>query len=150
MAVEMQLQVVASLLHQGRTLDRLSTSLMLLGLAAAVLQLTFLAPVPIVLVLSAWLIPLGLLQKYWALRVAFDAQLFTLMASDTEALPARTQALDLALHALGLQRAEHGARPWPERQRGALKLLRIQALLVAAQFLPVAATLLTAPWFLVF
>ncbi|MEO6675821.1 MAG: hypothetical protein ABIO21_00475 [Pseudomonas sp.] len=146
MPVEMELQVVASLLRRGRSLDQLSTGLTLLGLLFGLLQLLLITPVALGLSLSAWLIVLGLLQKYWAFRVAFDADLFALVARDADALPDRTQALDHALQSLGLQPANRAGRPWVERQRGALKLLRNQAVLLLAQVLPALAVILASPW----
>ncbi|MEB0222802.1 hypothetical protein [Pseudomonas sp. 10S4] len=146
MPADMELQMVASLLRRGRTLDQLSTGLTLLGVLFGLLQLLLITPVALGLILSAWLIVVGLLQKYWALRVAFDAELFELVARDADALPDRTQALDQALQNLGLQPANRAGRPWAERQRGALKLLRNQAVLLAAQVLPTLAVILASPW----
>jgi len=146
MPADMELQMVASLLRRGRTLDQLSTGLTLLGVLFGLLQLLLITPVALGLILSAWLIVVGLLQKYWALRVAFDAELFELVARDADALPDRTQALDQALQNLGLQPANRAGRAWAERQRGALKLLRNQAVLLAAQVLPTLAVILASPW----
>ena len=69
MPVDMELHVVASLLRRGRTLDQLSTGLTLLGVLFGLLQLLLITPTAPFLILSAWLIILGLWQKYWALRV---------------------------------------------------------------------------------
>ncbi|PKH35919.1 hypothetical protein BI292_08080 [Pseudomonas sp. 43NM1] len=154
MPVEVELQVVASLLRHGRSLDQLSTGLTLLGVLFGLLQWLLVTPLALGLILSVWLIVTGLWQKYWAFRVAFDADLFALMARDggadadaqALALAQRTSALDQALQNLGLQPAERAGRPWPERQRGALKLLRNQAVLLAAQVLPTVAVILASPW----
>lgn len=75
MPVDMELQVVASLLRRGRSLDQLSTVLTVLGVLFGLLQLLLITPVTFGLLLSAWLIVTGLWQKYWAFRVAFDADL---------------------------------------------------------------------------
>ena len=154
MPVEVELQVVASLLRRGHSLDQLSTGLTLLGVLFGLLQWLLVTPMALGLILSVWLIVTGLWQKYWAFRVAFDADLFALMArdggadadADVQALAQRTSALDQALQNLGLQPADRAGRPWPERQRGALKLLRNQAVLLAAQVLPTAAVILASPW----
>ena len=154
MPVEVELQVVASLLRRGRSLDQLSTGLTLLGVLIGLLQWLLVTPFALGLILSVWLIFTGLWQKYWAFRVAFDADLFALMArdgraaadADAQALAQRTSALDQALQNLGLQPADRAGRPWPERQRGALKLLRNQAVLLAAQVLPAVAVILASPW----
>lgn len=135
MPAEMELQLVATLLRQGRSLDRLSSGLSLLalglGLAIALLEM----PSPCTAAFAASIVLLGLAQKYWAVRVAFDAELFALLAVDASRLEQRTQALDQALANLGLQPANNAGRPWSERGRGALRLLRIQSLLLAAQVL---------------
>ena len=73
MPINVELQVVASLLRRGRTLDQLSTGLTLLGVLFGVLQLLLFTSVVLGQTLSAWLIVVGLIQKYWAIRVAFDA-----------------------------------------------------------------------------
>ncbi|MET1068319.1 MAG: hypothetical protein ABWY28_09945 [Pseudomonas prosekii] len=152
MPVEVELQVVAGLLRRGRSLDQLSTGLTLLGVLIGLLQWLLVTPLALGLILSVWLIVTGLWQKYWAFRVAFDADLFALMArdggadADAQALAQRTSALDQALQNLGLQPADRAGRPWPERQRGALKLLRNQAVLLAAQVLPTVAVILASPW----
>lgn len=146
MPIKMELQVVASLLRRGRTLDQLSTGLTLLGVLFGVLQLLLSTSVVLGQTLSAWLIVVGLIQKYWAIRVAFDADLFELVARDADALPDRTQALDQVLQNLGLQPVNRAGRPWAERQRGALKLLRNQAALAGAQVVPILAAILASPW----
>ena len=142
MPADMQLQVVASLLRRGRSLDQLSTGLTLLGVLFGLAQLLMVSITPICLLLSLWMIILGLLQKYWALRVAFDADLFALMAKDIE----RTGELDQTLQTLGLQPTNRASRPWTERRRGALKLLRKQAYLLGAQVLLTLAVILASPW----
>lgn len=156
MPVEVEWQVVASLLRRGRSLDQLSTGLTVLGVLFGLLQWLLVTPLALGLILSVWLIVTGLWEKYWAFRVAFDADLFALMARDggadadadaqALALAQRTSALDQALQNLGLQPADRAGRPWPERQRGALKLLRNQAVLLAAQVLPTLAVILASPW----
>lgn len=146
MPVDMELHVTASLLRQGRSLDQLSTGLTLLGVLFGLAQLLMTSIIPLCLILSTGLIILGLLQKYWALRVAFDADLFALVARNADPLPERTRSLDLALQNLGLQSATRAGRPWAERQRGALKLLRKQAILLAAQVLLTLAAFLASPW----
>ncbi|NWA69643.1 hypothetical protein [Pseudomonas reactans] len=142
MPADMELQVVASLLRRGRSLDQLSTGLTLVGVLFGLAQLLMASIAPICLLLSLWMIILGLLQKYWALRVAFDADLFALLARDID----RTPDLDQALQTLGLQSAKRVGRPWTERRRGALKLLRKQAWLLGAQALLTLVVILASPW----
>ncbi|CAI8755502.1 hypothetical protein [Pseudomonas serbica] len=146
MSIDMQLQATANVLRRGDSLDRLSTGLTLLGALLGLSQ--YLVPGPGLwsLVCSGGLLVLGLWQKYWALRVGFDADLFRHLADRAEDLPQRTQDLDQALTALGMQPAERGGRPWSERITGALKLLRRQALLVVAQVLLTLFFILASPW----
>lgn len=146
MSSDMELHSVASLLRQGRSLDQFSTGLTLLAALLGLGQWLLGRIDPWLLLFSAVLFTLGVLQKYWALRVAFDADLFQRVADGTHPLVERTQALDQALVALGLQPAGRGGRPWSERQNGALRLLRRQSLLLAAQVILTLGFILTSPW----
>lgn len=147
MASEMQLQLVASLLRRGRQLDRLSGGLTLLALAGGLAPLLGGKPNPASALLCGLLVMLGLAQKYWAVRVALDGELFARLARQPEQLAARTQQLDQALAGLGLQPATAGGRDWDARSRGALQLLRRQALWLGAQVLLALAAILAMPWF---
>lgn len=143
MSTDMQLQVVACLLRQGRSLDHLSTGLTCLGVVVLGLAPLLTLPVaPIVLLLSLGIIIVGLLHKYWALRVAFDADLFALMADALH----HTPQLDLALQTLGLQPGNKTGRSWTERCHGALALLHKQAWLFGAQVLLTLAAISTSFW----
>ena len=146
MSIDMHLQVTASLLRRGGSLDRLSTGITLLGALLGLSQYFMTSLEYWGLVCSASLVLLGVLQKYWALRVAFDADLFQNLATDAHHISDRTEALDQALAALRLQSSGRGGRPWNERINGAPKLLRRQALLVAAQVLLTAFFILAGPW----
>ncbi|WP_459745853.1 hypothetical protein [Pseudomonas sp. 3A(2025)] len=145
MSADMQLHVVASLLRRGRALDNLSTGLTLVSLAAGLIRLwitsgslSFVLPVVCVVIL-------GLIEKYYALRVAFDADLFQRLGNDARPLSENTQALDQALSALGLQPADKAGRPWAVRSQGALRLLRQQLLFVALQVVVLLGALLILP-----
>lgn len=142
MASDMQLQATASLLRRGASLDHLSTGLTLLGAAFGMSHYLFSGLGGWVVTGSIALLLLGLLQKYWALRVAFDAELFHCVANLEQPLAQRSESLDQALVALGLQPAARGGRPWSERIRGALNLLRRQALMVLLQVLVVVGLIL--------
>lgn len=146
MSIDMQLQVTASLLRRGDLLDRLSNGLTLLGALFGLSQSLLAEQGFWSATCSCGLLLLGLGQKYWALRVAFDADLFQRLAERAENLPEHTLSLDQALTTLSLQPAEHGGRPWSERITGALQLLRSQALLVAAQVLLTLFFILAGPW----
>ncbi|MFK8330032.1 hypothetical protein M2D63_008465 [Pseudomonas sp. BJa5] len=146
MSTDMELHCVASLLRRGRSLDQLSTGLTLLGVVLGLVPCWLGAFNPWALTVACALLLLGLAEKYWALRVAFDADLFQRLADSPSALNENTRALDNALAALGLQPATGTQRPWRDRSRGALNLLRRQALLLAAQLLLILGCLLTSPW----
>lgn len=144
MSADMQLHVVASLLRRGRTLDNFSTGLTLLSLAVGMLQL-WITAMPL---LTAWLgtlVVLGLVEKYYAMRVALDADLFHTVGRDARPLSDTTQALDQALITLGLQPPGKAGRPWAVRSQGALRLLRWQLALVVVQLLVLLAPLLVFP-----
>ncbi|BCQ65976.1 MULTISPECIES: hypothetical protein [Pseudomonas] len=146
MSTEMQLYSVASLLRRGRALDQLSTGLTLLGALYGLGQYLLTSVTLGGLLVSLALVLLGLVEKYLALRVAFDADLFQRVADAPTTLEHSTQALDQALSALGLQPAQRGGRPWDQRSRGALGLLRRQALLLATQVLVILSVILVSPW----
>jgi len=146
MSSDMELHAVASLLRRGHSLDQFSTGLTLLAALLGLGQCLLGRIDPWLLLFSALLFTLGVLQKYWALRVAFDADLFQRVADGTHPLAERTEALDRALNALGLQPAERGGRLWTERSHGALRLLRRQSLLLAAQVVLTLGFILSSPW----
>ena len=146
MVTEMQLFTLASLLRRGKALDGLSSAVTLLGLAIGLAPLLGAPAQPLSALFCALLLLLGLVEKYWALRVALDAELFQHLADDAEHLALRTLDLDQALTRLGLQPANLVARSWDERSRGALRLLRLQALSLLAQLLLAVAIMLGLPW----
>lgn len=146
MASEMQLTLVAALLRRGRGLDLLSNALTLLALAYGLAPLLGAPPSAASGVLCGLLVMLGLAQKYWAIRVALDAELFTRLAEDLGRLVSRTTELDQALLQLGLQKAAPAMRGWDERCRGALRLLRLQAAWLVAQLLLALVVILAMPW----
>lgn len=136
----MNLYLVASLLGRGRQLERLSDGITLLALAYGLAPLVIHLP-PLASAVCAVLLGLGLLHKYWAIRVALDAALFARLATSAD-LAGDTQALDRALFDLNLKPHAHDARDWPARSEGALSLLRRQALCLTAQVVLALTTLL--------
>lgn len=145
MASEMQLQLVAGLLRRGKSLDRLSSGLSLLALIIGLGPLLgFMALTTGGAVCVALLI-CGLLQKYYALRVALDAELFASLAAAPEQLDRRTSELDQALLLIG-HKANQGSRSWEQRSQGALRLLRLQALWLGLQLLIALAAIVLMPW----
>jgi hypothetical protein len=146
MISDMELHTVASLLRRGHSLDQLSTGLTLLAALLGLAQLLVGSVNPWLLCFSVVIFLLGVLQKYWAQRVAFDADLFQRMADSTQSLAERTYTLDQALTALGLQPVERSGRLWTERRHGALLLLRRQSLLLATQVVLTLGVILASPW----
>ncbi|SFO63715.1 hypothetical protein SAMN03159304_04333 [Pseudomonas sp. NFACC24-1] len=146
MISDMELHTVASLLRRGHSLDQLSTGLTLLGALLGLGQWLVGVIDPWLLLLSVALLVLGVLEKYWALRVAFDADLFQRMADSSQSLAERTYTLDQALISLGLQPAARAGRLWTERRHGALLLLRRQSRLLAVQVVLVLGFILASPW----
>ncbi len=131
--MQADLLLVAALLRRGRSLDHFSSAL---SLAAVIFGLAPWLGAPaslaLALICTALLI-LGLAEKYWALRVALDAELFQRLAEAGEQLDSQTHALDQALQKLGLQNAQLAGRDWSLRAQGALGLLRKQALCLLLQ-----------------
>ncbi|MFV3327203.1 hypothetical protein ACNFG0_12110 [Pseudomonas sp. NY15372] len=140
----MNLYLTASLLGRGRQLERLSDGITLLALAYGLSPLVTRLP-PLASLLCAVMLVLGLLHKYWAMRVALDAELFARLAASDD-LARDTQALDHALFELKLKPDASDPRAWPARSQGALGLLRRQALCLALQLALALATLLTLPF----
>jgi hypothetical protein len=147
MHAEMELHVVIGLLLRGRSLDNLSSALTVLALGFALAAPLLISPFSVLATaLLLAVAVLGLMQKYWALRVALDADLFALLAKEPSRLTPSTQALDQALVSLGLLPTPPRARSTSERSRGALRLLRAQALLLTSQVLLTTGAALNLTW----
>jgi len=141
-----QLALTAHLLQRGRQIERLSDGISLIALAVGLAPLFIATRHPaLASALCALLLVLGLAQKYHALRVALDAELIGALANDAGRLSSRTRALDQSLHELGLQGAGHD-RDWLARCRGALRLLRGQAICLGLQVALALFGLLLLPW----
>ena len=146
MSHEMQLHIVASLLRRGKALDNLSTGLTLLCVGFGLVQLLITVPNALLLVVVVIGVLLGILEKYYAIRVGFDADLFHMVASDPQWLSDRTAAMDDALAQLGLAPVNKNTRSWASRSQGALKLLRQQLLFLAVQLLVLLSAIVIFPW----
>lgn len=135
MSADPALLLVASLLRRGRSLDRLSTALTALSFALGLFGALNVGRSLAFGLVMASVVFLGILQKFFALRVELDAELFDALARAPERLEENTRKLDDALTSLLAVPAENAGRSWTERSRGALRLLHRQALLCAAQWL---------------
>lgn len=140
----MTLHVVASLLGRGKQLEHLSDGLTLLALAYGLAPLLGAQLQPLASLLCIVLLVLGVLHKYWAIRVALDAELFDRLAASHD-LATDTQALDRALFELKLKPQATDSRAWPARSQAALALLRRQAMCLGLQLSLALVTLLTLP-----
>jgi len=124
-----QARLAAALLAQGRALDRWSLAFTALALAGLLLNNP-----PGLLAQSCLTacVLLGLVQKYYALRVGLDEPVFAAWAEgwmrDGANPTADLAAFDQSLKDLGLTKAQEAkTRPLPERVHGALGLFARQA-----------------------
>ncbi|MBD9634065.1 hypothetical protein [Pseudomonas sp. PDM19] len=143
MSVDPALILVASLLRRGSSLNGLSSALTVLALALGFYGVLMASATLAFSLSMALLVLLGLVQKFYAMRVALDADLFEAMANAGEALAEKTRQLDDALATYVGVSADKTGRPWSERSRGALALLRRQVQLCAAQWLIALLCLIT-------
>ncbi|MFY9960190.1 hypothetical protein [Pseudomonas sp.] len=134
MTSQTSLAVVASLLKRGHQVERLADGVSLLALFFGLAPLLIGAPSHwFSTALCALLLLAGLLQKFFAIRVALDADLFAQLATRGEQLVQHTQALDQALFSLGLKASQVDNRDWTTRSRAAMRLLRQQVLCFTVQ-----------------
>ncbi len=131
--MQADLLLVAALLRRGRSLDHCSAALSLVAVLFGLAPWLGAPASPALALICGALLITGLAEKYWALRVALDAELFQRLAEAGEQLDSQTHALDQALQNLGLQNAQQGGRTWHVRCHGALRLLRKQALCLLLQ-----------------
>lgn len=131
--MQADLLLVAALLRRGRSLDHFSSALSLVAVAFGLAPWLGAPPSLMLALLCAALLVAGLAEKYWALRVALDAELFQRLAEFGDQLDSQTHALDQALQNLGLQNAQQADGSWSLRAQGALGLLRKQALCLLLQ-----------------
>jgi hypothetical protein len=115
--------VTAALLERGRTINGFSIALIIGAILAIALRI--LEPIALALSILA-----GLAQVYLALRVAFDAALFRLLAGQPD-----LDALDAALTELRLLPAAKAGRPLGPRIAGARRLFVAQIAAAALQLL---------------
>lgn len=144
MASEMHLRLIAAMLRRGKALDRASSALSLLALVIGLGPLLGFMALSTGAAVCIALLGCGLIQKYYALRVALDAELLASLAAAPEQLDRRTAELDQALASLGRQ--IEPARSWEQRTQGAVRLLRLQALWLALQLLVALAAIVLMPW----
>ena len=120
-------QVCAIFLRQGRLLDRLAMGLALLGLLLTLAPAWGFATPLAYWLLGGLLLLIGCVEKYWALRVALDADLFQHIRQLS------LSGLDQALTEQQLLPSNKASRSLNDRCRGAYRLLRWQLLCVLLQ-----------------
>ncbi|SDY38871.1 hypothetical protein [Hymenobacter psychrophilus] len=125
-------RVTLGFLRAGRVLDGTSSVLLLATLGRGLLPLEMGAAVGLVGALL-----LAALAKYYAWRVALDADFFALLHEQPEA----TADFDAALANFRGRTTPPSSTP-ESRWRGARQLVQRQALVVAAQLLAIAALLI--------
>lgn len=116
-----QALVAARFLRAAERSDWFSIALTLLALFAIVTGS--------VMLIASIVAALGLIARYYALRISFDARLLEDITSDNLA----TADLDTALSTIGFVKPEKTGRAWPDRCRGAKRLVLFYELTVAAQ-----------------
>ena len=133
-------RVTQGFLRAGRVVDATSTVLLLvtlLGVLGVLAGLTRAAAAPELIALGLAL-ALGLLAKYYAWRIALDAEFFGLLADQ----PQQAEAFDAALTTFLGRKNMPPPRTLENRWQGARRLVVRQALVVAGQLLAVGALLL--------
>lgn len=132
MTTALELRLMAILLGEGARID--ATSRWLLGVTALLLPILVLLPastdrVRLFVVLLASLVA-GVLQLYCAIRCGFDRAVMEALAARVEHqrddAATVADALDQALHSLGLQAPHRSGRGWPARWRGMRRWLQAQ------------------------
>lgn len=141
----LHLALVSSLLKRGASLDQISSLLTVLGLLFSLAPLLGGMLNSALVLAGLMLVLLGIYQKYWALRVALDADLLTALASHKDIGLAGCE-LDNALQQLGLAPDNLPERSILSRSQGALRLLRYQALCLGGQVSLLLAGALVASW----
>ena len=127
-----RLRLTADALAAAATIDTLATGLTLAGVAGIVLALA--QPVAALAALAlTGVVVLGLVAKWMALRVSFDARVFAELVDAVHKSGFRTDHLDRALRGVGMLPNRKESRDWDTRCRGALRLMRILGWLTAAQ-----------------
>ena len=127
-----RLRLTADALAAAATIDTLATGLTLAGVAGIVVALALPVAAPATAALAG-VVVLGLVAKWMALRVRFDARVFAELVDAVHKSGFRTDHLDRALRGVGMLPDRKESRDWDTRCRGALRLMRILGWLTVAQ-----------------
>ncbi len=127
-----RLRLTADALAAAVTLDALATGFTLVAAAATALASHHPVGLP-VLALLVCVILLGLVAKWHALRVRFDAMVFATLVDAVPKSGFHTGHLDRALRGVGMLHPDKEGRDWDSRCHGALRLMRRLGWITAAQ-----------------
>jgi hypothetical protein len=132
--------IAAALLRRGAMVHRASFILTIAALLTGVaMAIATAKPGTIWLAVGPTVVGLGVVEFWLAGRVAIDADLFAAIA----AKDADLGGFDRAMQALGLMPPHKAGRPVEARVRGAMRLLKLQGLALAAQLAaPIAGALM--------
>ena len=124
-----QIQLTSALLQHSKSIDLLSTLLLLATIAATLVS-------PFIFIISCLLLitgVLGLFLKYIALRLSFDREVFAWFSQvPAQDMDRHTEQMDNSLNQLQLISA--GSKPnWDERCQGTNRLIRTQFILCCLQ-----------------
>jgi hypothetical protein len=114
--------VMAAMLRRGRMLHAVSAPVTVTSFIAAPALAVFGGP-PLLTIDASITFIAGLIETFFAMRVALDADLFDDLAGGRLDL----DSLDTAFERVGLASGERLGRPLAERLEGARRLLRVQA-----------------------
>ncbi|MCC6195389.1 MAG: hypothetical protein IT518_13060 [Burkholderiales bacterium] len=131
-ALAWRLRLTADALRAASTLDTLATGLTLIAAAGIGAALWHPVHVYTIAFLAAQVV-LGLVAKWTAVRVRFDAQVFAALADAVQHSGFRLEHLDRALRGVGMLAADKEGRDWDTRCQGALGLMRSLGRLTLAQ-----------------
>lgn len=131
-ALAWRLRLTADALAAASTVDALSTGFTLVAAAGMGIALWHPVHAFAIAILAAQLV-LGLVAKWAAVRVRFDAVVFAALVDAVQRSGFRTEHLDRALRGVGMLPANKEGRDWDTRCKGALGLMRTLARLAAVQ-----------------
>lgn len=139
---EIDMVTFCSLLALSKPLDVFSTLLTMLaltiGLLTSQIDLSLLVSMDCLVVFM-----IGLVEKYYALRIAFDKKLFAYLAKHSQQLPEQLKQLDHTLANLNLIKViPSPTRPMTERQKGTMKILKKQSIMLGLQIIALIAVII--------
>ncbi|WP_392560908.1 hypothetical protein RHO12_06805 [Orbus sturtevantii] len=123
---------MSCLLQQGKNIDMTSTFIAIITIFCCCCSLFLQLPlVAIIGLLGMISVLLWLIQKYYAMRIAIDMELFSYFALHYQSADERANELDDFLNNLGLKKRSN--QNWLQRQQGTLNLLKKQVIFFIGQ-----------------